>query len=302
MTKKILAFLCCITLFSAIRAQELNCKVSVLGQQITTVDQSIFINMQQQIFDYMNARSWTQETYAANERIECSIFIHIESSPSQDAYKATITVASSRPVLNSSYITPMLNFIDKDFIFNYSPGQPLEFNANNYNGNLSAVLSFYAYLIIGLDAESFAKGGGTKYFTIAETIMNTVPNNAPESKGWRPFDGIRNRYWIVNNLMSGKYDEYKETMYKYHFLGIDQFYEKPEVARTNITAAIEGLERIARENPNNVLLNMFMQAKSDELTGIFTGAPQNEKTKAVVSLRKIDPSNASKYDKILRGN
>jgi len=302
MTKKILAFLCCITLFSAIRAQELNCKVSVLGQQITTVDQSIFTNMQQQIFDYMNARSWTQETYAANERIECSIFIHIESSPSQDAYKATITVASSRPVLNSSYITPMLNFIDKDFIFNYSPGQPLEFNANNYNGNLSAVLSFYAYLIIGLDAESFAKGGGTKYFTIAETIMNTVPNNAPESKGWRPFDGIRNRYWIVNNLMSGKYDEYKETMYKYHFLGIDQFYEKPEVARTNITAAIEGLERIARENPNNVLLNMFMQAKSDELTGIFTGAPQNEKTKAVVSLRKIDPSNASKYDKILRGN
>lgn len=302
MTKKILAFLCCITLFSAIRAQELNCKVSVLGQQITTVDQSIFTNMQQQIFDYMNARSWTQETYAANERIECSIFIHIESSPSQDAYKATITVASSRPVLNSSYITPMLNFIDKDLIFNYSPGQPLEFNANNYNGNLSAVLSFYAYLIIGLDAESFAKGGGTKYFTIAETIMNTVPNNAPESKGWRPFDGIRNRYWIVNNLMSGKYDEYKETMYKYHFLGIDQFYEKPEVARTNITAAIEGLERIARENPNNVLLNMFMQAKSDELTGIFTGAPQNEKTKAVVSLRKIDPSNASKYDKILRGN
>ncbi len=302
MTKKILAFLCCITLFSAIRAQELNCKVSVLGQQITTVDQSIFTNMQQQIFDYMNARSWTQETYAANERIECSIFIHIESSPSQDAYKATITVASSRPVLNSSYITPMLNFIDKDFIFNYSPGQPLEFNANNYNGNLSAVLSFYAYLMIGLDAESFAKGGGTKYFTIAETIMNTVPNNAPESKGWRPFDGIRNRYWIVNNLMSGKYDEYKETMYKYHFLGIDQFYEKPEVARTNITAAIEGLERIARENPNNVLLNMFMQAKSDELTGIFTGAPQNEKTKAVVSLRKIDPSNASKYDKILRGN
>lgn len=283
-------------------AQELNCKVSVQGQQITNVDQSIFGTMQQQIFDFMNARSWTQDAYAPIERIDCSIFINVESSPSQDGYKASITVSSNRPVFRSSYMSPILNFLDRDFLFSYSPGQPLEFNANNYNGNLAAVLSFYAYLIIGLDAESFAQGGGAKYFTIAETIMNTVPNNAAESKGWRPFDGIRNRYWIINNLMSGKFNEYKETMYKYHYLGMDQFYDKPETARTNISAAIEGLEKIARENPNNVLLNMFMQSKSDELTSIFTGAPQNEKTKAVVTLRKIDPSNAAKYDKILRSN
>jgi hypothetical protein len=285
-----------------LHAQELNCKVSVQGLQITNVDQSIFATMQQQIFDFMNARSWTQDAYAPVERIDCSIFINIESSPSQDAYKATITVSSNRPVFKSSYMTPMLNFLDRDFLFSYSPGQPLEFNANNYNGNLAAVLSFYAYLIIGLDAESFAQGGGTKYFTTAETILNTVPNNAAEAKGWRPFDGIRNRYWIINNLMNGKFNEFKETLYKYHYLGMDQFYDKPETARSNITAALEGLEKIARENPNNVLLNMFMQAKSDELTSIFIGAPQGEKTKAVVTLRKIDPSNAAKYDKILRSN
>ncbi|HRN93297.1 MAG: DUF4835 family protein [Chitinophagales bacterium] len=283
-------------------AQELNCKVSVMGQQITNVDQSIFATLQQQIFDYMNARSWTQDAYSQNERIECSIFLHIQASPAQDNYTATITVSSSRPIFRSSYSSPMMNFIDKDFLFTYSPGQQIEFNANNYNGNLSAVLSFYAYLMIGLDAESFAKGGGAKYFTIAENIMNTVPNNAPEAKGWRPFDGIRNRYWIINNLNAGKYDAYKETLYLYHFKGLDQFYDKPEEARTNITTAIAGLESIARDNPNNVLLNMFMQAKSDELTGIFTGAPQSEKSKAVISLRKIDPSNASKYDKILKGN
>jgi hypothetical protein len=283
-------------------AQELNCKVLVQSQQITNVDQNIFAVMQQQIFDFMNARSWTQDVYAPAERIDCSIFINIENSPSQDVYKASITVSSSRPVFRSSYLSPMLNFLDRDFFFTYSPGQPLEFNANMYNGNLSAVLAFYAYLMIGLDAESFTKGAGAKYFTLAENIMNTVPNNITESKGWRPFDGVRNRYWIINNLMNGKFNDFKETIYKYHFLGLDQFYDKPEVARANIYTAIEGLEKIARENPNNVLLNMFMQAKSDELTGIYNGAPQSEKTKAVVMLRKIDPSNASKYDKILRGN
>ncbi|MCS6820058.1 MAG: DUF4835 family protein [Chitinophagales bacterium] len=296
----ILTILCCLA--TIVSAQELNCKVSVQAPSITNVDQSIFATMQQQIFDFMNARTWTQEVYAPEERIECSIFINVERSVSQDFYQGTITVSSSRPVYNSSYQTPILNFIDRDFFFGYAPNLPLEFNANMYNGNLSAVLSFYAYLIIGLDAESFAKGAGQKYFTLAENIMNTVPNNASESKGWRPFDGIRNRYWIINNLMSGKFNEFKECLYKYHLAGIDQFYDKPETARAQIMEAIEGLEKIAKENPNNVLLNMFMQAKSDELTSIFAGAPQNEKGKAVNILRKIDPSNASKYEKILRAN
>lgn len=288
--------------FCFTHAQELDCKVSVLGQQIKNVDQSIFNNMQQQIFEFMNARSWTQDVYDPKERIECSIFINLQNSPAQDNYSATITVSSSRPVYKSNYVSPVLNFMDKDFLFTYSPGQPLEFNTNNYMGNLSAVLSYYAYLIIGLDAESFAKGGGDKYFKIAEDILNTVPNNTAEAKGWRPYDGIRNRYWIINNLMSGKYDEFKNVLYTYHFLGLDQFYDKPEIARANITTAISGLEKISKENPNNVLLNMFMQAKNDELSNIYKGAPQTEKGKAVIALRKIDPSNASKYDSMLKDN
>lgn len=280
--------------------QELRCKVSVNGQRITNVDPVIFSTMEQQIFDFMNARSWTQDVYAQEERIDCSLFINLESSPAQDAYTASVTIASTRPVFNSSYSSTVMNFIDKDWQFAYTQNQPVEFNINTFNGNLSSMLAFYAYLIIGLDAESFAAGSGAKYFTIAENIMNIVPNNSPEAKGWRPFDGIRNRYWIINNLMGGKYDNFKEALYKYHFQGLDQFYEKPEVARTNITSAIESLERIARENPNNVLLNMFTQAKSDELVNIYSGASQADKGKAVISLRRIDPSNASKYDQILK--
>ncbi len=281
-------------------SQELKCKVSVNGQRITNVDASIFKTMEQQIFDFMNARTWTQDVYAQEERIDCSLFINLESSPAQDAYSASVVISSSRPVYHSSYSSTLINFQDKDWLFTYVQNQPLEFNINTYNGNLSSILAFYAFMIIGLDAESFTKGAGTKYFTIAENIMNNVPNNSPEAKGWRPFDGIRNRYWMINNLMGGKYDNFKEAIYKYHHLGMDQFYEKPEIARTNITAAISSLEQIARDNPNNVLLNMFMQAKSDELMNIFSGAPQGEKSQAVITLRKIDPSNASKYDAILK--
>ncbi len=292
----------CMWWVSIANAQELRCNVAVNSQPITNVDQTVFAAMQQQILEFMNARTWTQETYGIEERIDCSIVINLESSPAQDAYKATAIISSTRPVYNSGYVTTVMNFIDKDWLFTYVQNQPIEFNINTFNGNLSSMLAFYAYLIIGLDAESFSKGGGAKYFSIAENIMNLVPNNSPEAKGWRPFDGIRNRYWIVNNLLGGKYDNFKEAVFTYHFEGMDQFHDKPDVARAKITSAINSLEVIARDNPNNVLLNMFMQAKSDELANIFTGAPQSEKAKAVITLRKIDPSNVQKYDQILKSN
>jgi hypothetical protein len=283
-----------------VQAQELRCQLTVNGQRVNGVDPSIFQNMQQSLNNFMNTRVWTTDQFAPEERIDCNIFINIEKSPEQDIFEARVTVQSSRPVFNSSYNSPIFNFIDNDWVFTYAQNQPLEFNITQYNSNLTSLLGFYAYYLIGLDYESMAKGGGTKYFAMAEQIMNNVPTNAADARGWRPFDGIRNRYWLINNTQASKYEGFRQAIYEYHFLGMDNFYEKPAFARKSIMDAIDKMDKIARENPNAVLVTVFFQAKSDELVNVFSGADMGEKAKALTTLRRADPSNAQKYDKLVR--
>lgn len=285
---------------AGVQAQELRCQITVNGQRINGVDPAVFENMQSALNNFMNSRVWTTDQFSVEERIDCNMFINLEKSPSQDIYEARVTVQSSRPVFNSSYNSPMFNFIDNDWIITYAMNQPLEFNITQYNSNLTSILGFYAYYLIGLDYESMAKGGGAKYFAMAEQVMNNVPNNAADARGWRPFDGIRNRYWLINNIQASKYEAFKQAVYEYHHLGMDNFYEKPAAARANIMTALDKLDKIARENPNAVLIAVFFQAKSDELVNVFSGADMGEKAKALTVLRRVDPSNASKYDKLVR--
>lgn len=280
--------------------QELRCQVTVNGQRITNIDPVVFTTMQNALNDFMNTRVWTNDQYAPEEKIECGIFINLEKSPQQDVFEARVTVQSSRPVFNSSYNSPMMNFIDNDWIFTYAQNQPLEFNFMQYNSNLTSLLGFYAYVIIGLDAESMAKGGGAKYFQIAEQVMNNVPTNAPDVRGWRAFDGVRNRYYLINRLQTSKYEVFKQVLYEYHFLGMDIFYEKPAAARQVIYSSLEKMERISRENPNEIILSLFFTAKSDELVNIFMGGDAGEKSKALSLLRRLDPSNANKYDRLVK--
>ncbi len=298
--KRILFFLPILFLGISLSAQELRCQVTVNGQKINGVDPSIFQNMQSAFTEFMNQRSWTTDQFSPEERIDCNLFVNIEKSPEQDVYEARVTVQSARPVFNSKYSSPMFNFIDNDWTFTYALNQPLEFNVTQYNSNLTSLLGYYAYIILGLDYESMSKGGGTKYFDMAEQIMNNVPTNAPDAKGWRPFDGIRNRYWLINNLQSSKYASFKEAIYTYHLLGMDNFYDKPALARQNIMKALDMLDKIAKDNPNGILLAIFFQAKSDELVNVFSGADITEKAKALSVLRRTDPSNATKYDKLVR--
>ncbi len=281
-------------------AQELKCQLTVNAQKITGVDPSVFQTMQTALSEFMNSKSWTNDQFAPEERIECSMFINIDASSAQDVYNASITIQLSRPVFNSSYNSPMFNFIDKDCILTYAQNQPLDFNVNQYASNLTSILGFYAYTLIGLDYESLSKGGGAKYFTQAEQIMNNVPTNAPDSKGWKPFDGQRNRYWLINNLQASKYDLFRQALYEYHFLGMDNFYDKPAVARLNVMNALDKLDKIARDNPNCILLSIFFQAKSDELVNVFSGADMGEKSKVLTVLRRVDPSNSTKYDKLVK--
>jgi len=228
------------------------------------------------------------------------MFINIAGSSAWGVYNASIPVQLSRPVFNSSYSSPMFNFIDKDCILTYAQNQPLDFNVNQYQSNLTSILGFYAYVLIGLDYETMSKGGGTKYFTMAEQVLNNVPTNSPDSKGWKPFDSQRNRYWLINSLQASKYEQFRVALYEYHFKGMDNFYEKPALARQNILSALDKLSKIARENPNNMLLAVFFQAKSDEVVNVFSGADMTEKAKALTVLRIADPSNSAKYDKLIK--
>lgn len=291
--------LCVFTaLFS--NAQELRCLVTVNTQKVTGVDPSVFQTMQTTLNEFMNTKSWTTDQFGTEEKIECQLNINLEATDAQDVYKAKMTIQSSRPVFNSSYNSPMFNFIDNDGIITYAQNQPLDFNVTQYNSNLTSILGFYAYLMIGLDYESLSKGGGAKYFAMAEQIMNNVPTNASDSKGWKPFDGQRNRYWLINNLQASKYDLFKTALYEYSYAGMDNFYDKPALARQNILNSLDKLDRIARDNPNTILLAVFFQAKSDELVNVFSGADLGEKAKALAVLRRCDPSNSTKYDKLVK--
>lgn len=294
----VIAILC--ASMACLQAQELKCELTVNAQKIQGVDPSVFTNMQTTLKEYMNTKAWTTDVFAPEERIECSISIQIVSQAAQDVYNATITIQSSRPVFNSSYNSPMFNFLDKDCQIGFVQNEAIEFSPTTFNSNLSSILGFYAYTIIGLDYESFSKGGGTKYFNIAEQIMNNVPTNGADAKGWRPFDSNRNRYWLINNLQASKYDGFKKALWDYHFAGMDNFYDKPTLARANIMNALDKLSQISKDNPNGILIAVFFQAKSDELVGIFSGAEPSEKTKAVNYLRSIDPTNSTKYDRLLK--
>ena len=287
---------------STLSAQELRCQVTVNGQRVQNVDPSVFTSMQTALNDFMNNKSWTTDQYAIEERIDCTFFINIETSPTQDVYLAKVTVQSSRAVFNSSYNSPMFNFIDNEWNFIYAQNQALEFNITQFNSNLSSLLGYYAYILIGLDYESMSKNGGLKYFTIAEQIMNNVPTNSPDNRSWTPFysGANRNRYVLLSSLMGSKYDLYKQAIYEYHFQGMDNFYEKPALARQNIMNALEKLNKIAVDYPNNMLLALFFQAKSDEIVNVFSAADVTEKSKAINILRKVDPSNSTKYDKLIK--
>jgi len=286
-------------------AQELRCTVDLNTQKISGVDPSTFSALKNAITEFMNQRAWTQDNFAPEERIECALYITLEGIVAQDQYSGTITIQSSRPGYNSTYNSPLLNFRDLDFQFTYAQNTPIDFNINQYTSNLTSVLGYYAYLIIGFDYATMSKGGGDKYFAMAEQIMNQVPSTAPDAKGWKAFDSNpltqgKNRYNIITSLMGGKFEGYKQALYQYHMQGIDQFYDDPAAARVAISDALEKIDKAFKDNANNVLLILFLQAKGDEIVGIFAGADASEKTKIVNMLKRLDPANGTKYDKILK--
>lgn len=232
----------------------------------------------------------------------------IESEQAADdanVYKASLTIQSARPVFNSSYVSPLINFKDDDIIFKYIEFQQLEFNENRVSGtdalasNLTAVIAYYINLILGLDYDSFSQRGGDIYFKKAQNIVN----NAPEGRnisGWKPFDGTRNRYWLIENLQNSRYTLIHDAYYAYYRLGLDNMYENAVKARSEMLNVLSLLNTFNVENPNTMVLQFFFQGKSEELVKLFSKASPSDKLKALEFLQKLDISNASKYNEELK--
>jgi hypothetical protein len=299
--RRLIFVLCLSVAAKVVSAQELQAKVTVNAQRVyNSVDKKIFTTLQSQLTNLLNNRKWTNDAFQANERIECTFLLNIEKVVETNVYQASLTIQAARPVFNSTYQTALVNFQDGDVTFRYVEFQPIEFNESRIQGtdplasNLTAVMGYYVYTILGLDYNSFSPKGGDAFFQKALNIVNNAPENRSIT-GWKAFDGLRNRYWLAENLMNTRYNLVHDVMYTYYRQGLDNMYDNEADGRRSILNALKQLKNFNEQNQNTMILQFFMQGKSLELIRIFKKAPPQEKQEASAILSQIDVSNASKY-------
>ena len=286
-------------------AQELQARVSVNGSQVgSNVDRKVFQSLQGALQTFLNNRKWTDDTYQQNEKINCNFLLNI-SNAENNVFTATLTVQAARPVYNSTYVTPLINFQDEGIVFRYVEYQPLEFNENRVSGtdglasNLTATIAFYVYIILGLDYNSFTLRGGDPYFQKAQNIINNAPDGR-EIVGWKAFDGQRNRYWLMENLTDSKYALVHDAMYNYYRLGLDNMYENENNARAAVLDAIMQFNTLNNDQQNSMIVPFFFQGKSNEIVKIFKKARPDEKQRVQEIMSRLDISNANLYKQELK--
>lgn len=284
-------------------AQELNCKVDVVSPQIQDASaQALFVNLKNAIYQFMNTTKWTTDNFTNQEKIECNLYINITSENSATGtqvndFNATMLVQSTRPVYKSGYSSTMFNYQDNNIHILYQLNQPFIFNINNYTDNLTSILEYYAYIIIGNDYDSFSLNGGTPYYLKAQSIVSNAQNS--QEKGWNPQDGDQTRYSLVTNILDETYfAPLRKAMYTYHRLGLDVMYTTPEKGRAAILDALAMIQDVYNDKPANFNILLFFNAKATELANVFSEAPNDEKQKAYTILNAIDPTDVDKYAKL----
>lgn len=306
MRKICLILMAAVCIAAGARAQELQANVAVVANRLpSTVDHKQFQTLQTALYNFINGRQWSTESFKSNEKIICNFLINISSAGDNNTFQATLTVQAGRPVFNTSYQSPLINFQDESFSFRYVEYQNMDFNDNRvagsepYAANLTAEIAYYCYMILGLDFDTFSLRGGDPYF---QKAMNIV-NNAPEGTnitGWKPFDGIFNRYWLIENLTNSKYTLVHDAYYSYFRSGLDQLYDKEADGRAAILNALNMMNTVNSENPRLMIMQFFFQGKSTELSHIFQKSPADEKARALDLLTKLDVSNINKYKQDLQ--
>lgn len=298
MIKKIFVLLILVLLFiTKVKSQEFLVNISVSAPTIEGTDRRVFEALQSSLYEFMNNRKWTNVNIKNLERIECTMVITLRERVSSDEYKGTMNVVLQRPIYKTSYNSVQLNFIDENFQFRYLENQTLDFNENSFSSNLTSMLAFYAYIFLGMDFDSYALNGGDAFYQAAEAIVNTAQN--ANERGWKAFDGNRNRYWMIENLRNPSYRMLRQFIYEYHRLGLDRMADNADEGRAAIAEAMVYLEQANRARSNLFLLQLILDAKRDEFINIFSKGSPQEKTRVANILREIDPANASKYDKIV---
>lgn len=284
-----------------LKAQELNARVTVNSNRVgNTVPRSTFQTLQNALTNFLNNRKWTKNVFQPVEKIDCNFLLNLQPTNEANVYSASLTVQAARPVWNTTYLSPLVNFQDEDVLFKYIEFQQLEFNDNRVAGidaqisNLTASFAYYAYMIIGFDFDSYALKGGEPYFQLAQNIVN----NAPEARGisgWKPFDGIRNRYWIVENMLNSRYTIMHDIFYNYYRMSLDKLYEDENAGRAEMLNVLNLLSTFNADNPNTMINQFFFQGKTTELIKIFSKAQPQDKLRASELLQKMDLTNAARY-------
>ena len=278
-------------------AQELNCTVTINSTQIQTSDRGIFRDMKTAIEQFMNSRKWSGDAYKTYEKISCNMLITITKMPSIGNFSASVQIQAARPVYNTNYSSLIFNFADRDWEFEYIESLPLEFNDNTYTTNLTSMLALYAYLIIGVDFDTFVELGGTPFFQKALAVVNIAQQaNLP---GWNALNSNRSRYWIVENYNNGQMTEMRRAMYSYHRLGLDTFDKDPDKSRDVILKGLREVKKVRDVNPTSILVVSFFDAKSKELANIFSTGNIQLRREAYDIITTIDPSNRTAYEKII---
>lgn len=304
MRKTFSLFVLILAFSQAGRTQELQARVNIITSKVsTTVDKKIFQTLQSGLTNFLNGRRWTNDAFQPSEKIQCSFLLTIDQALDGNIYKGKLTVQAARPIFNTSYESPIVNFLDDEIAFKYVEFQPIEFNENRVQGNdpivsnLTAVFAYYVNIILGFDYASFSSRGGDPYFLKAWNIVN----NAPETKdirGWKSFENLRNRYWLAENLNNSRFALFHDAVYAYYRTGMDIFYENEEAGRTSIFNCLNFLNSLNNDNPNSMIMQFFFQGKNNELLKVFSKATPEMKTRARDILSRLDLTHAASYKEL----
>jgi hypothetical protein len=289
------------------KAQEFNCKVNINADQIPGVEARVFKTLEQSLSDFINTRKWGNDVFQNKEKIELvfTLILSKKIDGVEGGYLGRLSVQSKRPIFNSSYSSTLVNYTDKDLAIKYIEFQPIEFNDNRVvtndalSSNLPAIISYYCYIALGLDYDSFSLKGGTDFYNKALNIANNAPENNT-IVGWKATESQRNRFWLIDQLHNNRFDKMRIVFYQYHRVGLDLLTSDPELGRVNINGLIPILKEVNQENPSSMLMQFFFSSKSEEFQNFISASTMADKQKLIPILSQLDVVNANKYIQLLK--
>lgn len=296
MVKRLLLAILVFVMTLNMSGQEFLCTIGIQSQKVEGVDKSVFDALKTSMFEFMNNRKWSSYNFKIEERIQATMVFTFDNVVGGDEFTGSVNIVLQRPIYNTDYASPVINMIDKDIHFRYVPYQTMEFVENSYTNNLTSILAYYAYLMLGLDFDTYSLYGGTEFYEKAQTVVNAA-QSAPE-KGWQAFEGPKNRNQLVANLLNSSYQSLRTFLYEYHRKGMDNMSQSKESARSTISKSLIHFKSVNDKRPGLYPLQIFVESKRSEIIDIFNQATPAEKTAMINIMKNVDPANSSTYDDV----